>query len=122
MPSDDGLALADGDVGDEAVKGCAGDGLVQRVVVGALAGDGLVHVAAGGGGLGLGLGDGCLALVERGDGHVIGCDLGVEVLLGDELVLVELLGAVVVERLLLEVGLGLGDVGCGGVLGGDVGA
>ncbi len=44
---------------------------------------------------------------ERGDGDVVGGLLGVEVLLGDQLVVVERLGAVVVELLLLEVGLGL---------------
>ena len=47
------------------------------------------------------------ALGERGDGHVVGGLFGVEVLLGDELVVVEGLGAVVVELLLLEIGLGL---------------
>jgi hypothetical protein len=40
---------------------------------------------------------GGLALVERGDGHIVGGLFGVEVLLGDELVVVEGLGAVVVE-------------------------
>ena len=49
---DDGLAFADGDVGDEAVEGSAADGLVECVVVCALAGDGLVDVAALRGGLG----------------------------------------------------------------------
>ena len=43
---DDGLAFADGDVGDEAVEGRAADGLVEGVVVGALAGDGLIEVGA----------------------------------------------------------------------------
>ena len=52
-----------------------------------------------------------LALLQRGDGDVVGGLLGVEVLLGDELGVVELLGAAEVELLLLEVGLGLGDVG-----------
>ena len=61
---DDGLAFADGDVGDEAVEGGAGDGLVESVEVGALAGDGLVEVAALGVGLGLGLGEGGLALLR----------------------------------------------------------
>ena len=116
---DDGLAFADGDVGDEAVEGGAADGLVEGVVVGALAGDGLVDVAALGLGLGLGLGERGLALGEGGDGHVVGGLFGVEVLLGDELFVVEGLGAVVVELLLLQVGLGLVDVGLGGLLGGD---
>jgi hypothetical protein len=43
---DDGFAFADGDVGDEGVEGGAADRLVQRVVVGALGGDGLIDVAA----------------------------------------------------------------------------
>ena len=63
--------------------------------------------ARGGGGLGLGLGERGFALSEGGDGDVVGGLLGVEVLLGDELLVVELLGAVDVELLLLEVGLGL---------------
>ena len=45
---DDGLAFADGDVGDEAVEGSAADGLVEGVVVGALAGDGLVRCGRAG--------------------------------------------------------------------------
>ena len=116
---DDGLAFADGDVGDEAVEGGAADGLVECVVVGALAGDGLIDVGALGVGLSLGLGEGGLTLRKGRDGHVVGGFFGVEVLLGDQLVVVEGLSAVVVELLLLEVGLGLGDVGLGGLFGGD---
>ena len=116
---DDGLAFADGNVGDEAVEGSAADGLVEGIVVGALAGDGLVDVAALGVGLRLGLGKCCLALGEGSDGHIVGGFFGVVVLLGDQLFVVEGLGAVVVELLLLEVGLGLSDVGFGGLLGGD---
>ncbi len=116
---DDGLAFADGDVGDEAIEGCAADGLVEGVVVGALAGDGLIDVAALGVGLGVGLGESGLTLEKGGDGHIVGGFLGVEVLLGDQLLVIEGLGAVEVELLLLEVGLGLGDVGFGGVLGGE---
>jgi hypothetical protein len=78
-------------------------------------------VSALGGGLGLGLGEGGDALGEGCGGDVVGGFLGVEVLLGDELVFVEFLGAVVVELLLFEVGLGLVDVGLGGGFGGDVG-
>ena len=51
-------------------------------------------------------GESGLALGEGGDGDVVGGLLGVEVLLGDELAGVEGLGAVEVELLLLEVGLG----------------
>ena len=47
--------------------------------------------------------------------------LGVEVLLGDQLSVIEGLGAAEVELLLLEVGFGLVDVGLSGILGGDVG-
>ena len=118
---DDGFAFAHGLVGDDAVEGGAADGLVEGIEVGALAGHGLVEVAALGVGLGLGLGECGLALGEGGDGDVVGSLFGVEVLLGDELVVVEGLGALVVELLLFEVGLGLVDVGLGGVLGGDVG-
>ena len=67
----------------------------------------------------LGLGESGLTLGEGGDGHVVGGLFGVEVLLGDQLVVVEGLGAVEVELLLLEIGLGLGDVGFGGLFGGD---
>ncbi len=59
--------------------------------------------------------------VEGGDGEVVGGLLGVEVLLGDQLALVERLGAVPVELLLLEIGLGVLDVGRGGVFGRDEG-
>ena len=72
-------------------------------------------------GLGLGLCERGVALLERGDGDIVGCLLGVEVLLGDELVVVKGLGAVEVELLLLKVGFGLVDVGLGSILGGDVG-
>ena len=118
---DDGLTLAHGDVGDEAVEGSAGDGLIEGVEVGALAGDGLIEMGPLAVGLRLGLGEGCDALVESGGGDIVGGFFGVEVLLGDELGVVEGLGAVEVEFFLLEVCLGLGDVGLGGVLGGDVG-
>ncbi len=118
---DDGLALADGDVGDEAIEGSDAAGEAERVVVAAQGGGVLLHLAAGGGGLGLGLGDGGLALGEGGDVDIVEGLLGVEVLLGDEVVVVEGLGALVVELLLLEVGLGFFDVGFGGLLGGDVG-
>ena len=116
---DDGLAFTDGDVGDEAIKGGAADGLVEGVVVGALAGDGLVDVAALRVGLGAGLGESGLTLGQGRDGHIVGGFFGVEVLLGDQLLVVEGLGAVEVELFLLEIGLGLGDVGLGGFFGGE---
>jgi hypothetical protein len=117
---DDGLTFADGDVGDEAVEWGAADGFVEGVEVGALAGDGLIHVAALGLGLGEGLGKSGLPLRERRDGHIISGFLGVIVLLGNELVVVECLGTSVVELLLLEVSLALLDVGFGGLLCGKV--
>ncbi len=81
---DDGLAFADGDVGDEAVEGGAAVGLVEGVVVAALAGDGLVDVAALRSAVwALAWASGGLALREGGDGHVVGGLFGVEVLLGD---------------------------------------
>ena len=52
----------------------------------------------------LGLGERGDALVEGGGGDVVGGLLGVEVLLGDELGVVEGLGAVEVEFFLLQVG------------------
>ncbi len=116
---DDGLAFADGDVGDEAIEGGAADGLVESVVVGALAGDSLVDVAALGVGLGAGLGEGGLTLGEGRGGHVEGGFFRVEVLLGDQLFVVEGLGAGVVELLLLEIGLCLKDVGLGGLFCGE---
>jgi hypothetical protein len=117
---DDGFTLTDGDVGDEAVERGAADGFVEGVVVGTLTGDGLVQVAALGVGLGEGLGECGLALVQGGAGHVVGGFFGVEVLLGDELVVVKGLGTVEVEFFLLEIGFTLGDVGFGGLFRGDV--
>ena len=116
---DDGLAFTDGDVGDEAIKGGAADGLVEGVVVGALAGDGLVGVAALGVGLGAGLGESGLTLGEGRGGHIVGGFFRVEVLLGDQLFVVEGLGAGEVELLLLEIGLRLSDVGLGGFFRGE---
>ncbi len=118
---DDGLALADGDVGDQAIEGSDAAGEAERIGVSLQRGGILLYLAAGGGGLSLGLGDGSLALGEGRDVDIVGSLLGVEVLLGDEVVLVEGLGALVVEFLLLEVSLGLFDVGFRGLLGGDVG-
>ena len=85
---DDGFAFADGDVGDEAVKRSAADGLVKGIVVGTLAGDGLVGVAALRVCLGAGLRESGLTLGESGDGHIVGGLLGVVVLLGDQLFVV----------------------------------
>jgi len=81
----DGLSLAHGNVGDQAVEGGAADGFVEGVEVGALAGDGLIEMGALGCGLGAGLGEHGDALVQGGGGDVVGGFLGVEVLLGDEL-------------------------------------
>ncbi len=117
----DGFALTDGDVGDEAVEGGAADGFVEGVKVRALAGDGLIDVGALGLGLGLGLGERGDALGEGGRGHVVGCFFAVVVLLGNELFVIERLGAVVVQALLFEIGLGLNNVGFGGFLGCDEG-
>ena len=86
---DDGLAFADRNVGDEAVKGCAANGLVEGVVVGALAGDGLIHVAALGVGLRCGLCESSLTLGEGCDSHIVSGFFSVVVLLGDQLLVVE---------------------------------
>jgi hypothetical protein len=129
---DDGLAFANGNVGDEPIKGGAADGLVECVVVGALVGYCLVGVAALGVGLSASLGERGLTLGEGRGGHVVGGFFRVEVLLCDKFFVVEGLGAGKVELLLLEVCLTLGDVGlsgffCGekagdiGVGGGDAG-
>jgi hypothetical protein len=85
---DHGLALADGDVGDEAVEGSAADGLVEGVEVGSLAGDGLIDLAALESVWALAWASAACA-GPGGDGDVVGGLLGVEVLLGDELVVVE---------------------------------
>ena len=90
-----------GDVSDKAVEGRAGDGLVERIEVGALAGDRLVDVTTLRGGLGERLRECGLALGEGGDGAIVGGLLGVEVLLGDQLGVVKGFGAVEVELLLL---------------------
>ena len=118
---DDGLAFADGNVGDEGVEGGAALGEAEGVVAAAQGGDGLVDVAVSGCGLSLGLGDGGLTLLQGRFGDVEGGFFGVVILLGDEFGLVEGPGAVEVEALLLEVGLGLDDVGFGGALCGGVG-
>jgi hypothetical protein len=111
---DDCFAFADGDVGDESIEGSAADGLVEGVIVGALAGDGLVGVAALGVGLGAGLGERGLTLEKGRGGHIVGGLFRVEVLLGDQLFGIEGLGAGVVELLLLEIRLRLSDVGLSG--------
>ena len=110
---DDGFAFADGHVGDDAVEGGDGDGLVERVEVGAQRGHLVFRWPRPESVWALAWASAALALGEGGDGQIVGGLLGVVVLLGDELVLVERLGAIVVELLLLEVGLGLLDVGFG---------
>ena len=69
-----------------------------------------------------------LGLVETGDGLRHRCDigvvgglLGVVVLLGHDAGLEEALGAIPIQLFLLEVGLGMLDVGFGGLFGGNVG-
>ena len=71
-------------------------------------------MAALGVGLGAGLGESGLTLGKGRGGHIIGGFFRVEVLLGDQLVIVEGLGAGVVELLLFEVRLRLSDVCLGG--------
>jgi hypothetical protein len=78
-------------------------------------------VSAGGVGLRLGLVELGNGLGHGGDIEVVGGLLGVVVLLGHDAVFVEGLGAIPVELLLLEVGLGVLDVGFGGLFGGDIG-
>ncbi len=73
-------------------------------------------MAARGGGLRAGLGERGLGLSERGDVQVIGGFARIEVLLGHQLLGVKLLVAVVIELLLLEVRLGMIDVGGGCLL------
>jgi hypothetical protein len=118
---DDCFPFADGDVGYEAIKGSDAAGEAEGVIVATEGGDALGDLAASGSGLGFGLKDGSLALGEGGDVDVEEGLLGVEVLLGDELVVVEGLGALVVELLLFEVGRSFVDVSFGGLLGGDKG-
>jgi hypothetical protein len=59
-------------------------------------------------------------LSEGGDIYVVEGLFGVEILLGDELVVVQLLGAAEVQLLLFEVCPGLVDCGGGGLFRGDV--
>ena len=118
---DDHFALADGLVGDDAIEGSDGDGAIEEVLVDLEVSDLGLEMAAGGGGIGSGLGETGDGLGEGGDIEVVGGFFGVEVLLGHDLGLEEGLGAVIVELFLLEVGLGMIDVGLGGFLGGDIG-
>src|SRR5579859_7361313 len=114
-----GFALADGEVGHDAVKGCDGNRLVQGIHIRAQGGLVVGDLGFGGLGLSAGLHHGGVRLVESGDGQVVGSFLGVEVLLGNELLLVEALAASPVQLLLFEISLGVFDVGFGGSLGGD---
>ena len=98
---------------------------VKHVLVAAEVGDLGLQMAAGGIGLRLGLvelGDG---LGHGGDVQIVGCLLGVVVLLGHDAVFVESLGAVPVQLFLFQVGLGVVDVGFlrffRGNIGGNVG-
>ncbi len=109
---DHSFSFADGLVGDDAVEGSDGDGLVQKVLVGPQGGDGWVcRWPRAESGLGAGLGEGGVRLSEAGDIEVVGGFFGVEVLLGHDLRLEEGLGALVVEFLLLKVGFGVLDIG-----------
>jgi hypothetical protein len=116
---DDCLTLANGDVGDEAVEGSEAPGEAEGIVIALQHGGALRHLAAGGSSLCLGLEDGGLALGESGNIHIVERLFSVEVLFGNELVVVEGLGALVVELFLLEVSCGLFHVGLGGLFGGD---
>jgi hypothetical protein len=72
-------------------------------------------VAALGVGLGQSLGECCFALVQSGQGHIVGGFFGVEVLLRDQFIVKKGLSAVEVQFFLLEIRLALSDVCLGGL-------
>ena len=86
LDADDyGFALADGDIGDEAVEGGAADGLVEGIEVGRAGWRRPGRRGRAGRRSGPGLGQGGLPLSQGSRGDVVRRLLGVEVLLGDEL-------------------------------------
>ncbi len=120
------FALADGLVGHDAVKGGDGDGQVEQILVGSAGWrPGSAGVRAAESVCALAWLSCATAWATRGHIGVIGGLLGVEVLLGHDAGLVEGLGALPVQALLLQIGLGVLDVGLGGLfrgnIGGDVG-
>jgi len=112
---------SNGLVGHDAVERGDGLGAVEQVLIGAQVGNLGLHVAARGGCLRLGLVDASYGLGQGGHIEVIGGLLGVEILLGQNAILVEGLGAVPVELLLFEVGPGVLHVGLGGFFRGQIG-
>ena len=78
------------------------------------------QVSAGGVGVGLGLVDAGDGLGHRSHVGVVGCLLGVVILLGHDSGLVEALGAIPIELLLFQIGLGVLDVGLGSLFRGNV--
>ena len=121
MPSTTVSPSRTGLVGHDAVKRRNGLGLLEHVLVARERGHLRSHVAAGGVGLRLGLVHLGHSLGHGGDVEIVSGFLGVVVLLGHDAVFIESLSAVPVELFLLEVGLGVVDVGFGGLFGSNVG-
>jgi hypothetical protein len=78
-------------------------------------------MAAGGIGIGFGLVEARHGLGQRGHIEVVGRLLCVVILLGQDAVLIKALGAVPIQLFLLQVGLGVLDVGLGGLFRGNIG-
>ena len=111
-----------GIVGHDAVKGRDGDGLVEHILIGAQSCDLGPQVSARRVGLRLGLVELRHGLSHRGHVDVVGGLLGVVVLLGQNAVLIESLGALPIQLLLLQIGLGVLHVGLGGLFRGNIGS
>ena len=117
----DGFAFTDRLVGDDAVKRRDRHGEVEGILVHAQVGDLGLQVSAVGFGL-------CFGLIECRHGLIHGSHVGivgrffqVVVLLGHDAGLIKGLGALPVQPLLLQVGLGVLDIGLSGLLVGDIG-
>jgi hypothetical protein len=118
---DDGFALADRLIGHDSVKRRHSHGQVDRILVDAQGGYLHLQVAAQGVGVGLGLIDLGHGLGNRSDVGVVSRLLGVVILLGQNSGRIKGLGAIPIQLLLFQIGLGVFDIGLGGFLRGDIG-
>src|SRR6185312_16921139 len=112
----------DGKVGNCAIKRGAVKGLAKNVIHARELRFALADVALGRIQLSAGLGHARLVLGSDGFGNFIGCFFGVKILLGDELVFVEVLSAIIVELgagQISRTALGLSNGGIEGGLGGN---
>ena len=99
----DGLSFPNGDVGDKPVEGSARDGSIENIKVGALTGERLGDLGPLGVGLRECLCPGSLTLGHGRRRDVVGGFLAVEVLLGDQLFVVEILSSTEVKGLLFKI-------------------